>query len=170
MRARSSKWKQPTLSHFELLALSLSTHSTSAPPMTSSLQRSTLPSSTRAPAPTAKPTPTPSSPPPLTAAASPILPKRKRGRKPKVKLHLDHCYHEIDIIVNPNGVVMDLHQLANSQDPFAEELKRRTEGLHNKEELLGFLRDLPGQWGSRWILNDKMQMHACLWLNVKCNN
>lgn len=39
--------------------------------------------------------------------------------------------------------------MATSQDPFAYELKRRTEGLSNEEELLGFLRDLPGQWGSR---------------------
>ncbi|KAG4399137.1 hypothetical protein AAZX31_08G176300 [Glycine max] len=88
---------------------------------------------------------------PPSPSPSPSLPqlKRKRGRKPKVKLHLDPCYRGIDIIVNPNGVAVDLHQLANSQDPFAEELKRRTEGLHNEEELLGFLRDLPGQWGSR---------------------
>ncbi|KAG5104494.1 hypothetical protein JHK82_041464 [Glycine max] len=84
--------------------------------------------------------------------APPSLPQpriqRKRGRNPKVKVHLDDCYRGIDI-VNQNGVSVDLQLLANSQDPFAEELKRRTEGLHNEEELLGFLRDLPGQWGSR---------------------
>ncbi|XP_047155664.1 uncharacterized protein LOC124826777 [Vigna umbellata] len=84
--------------------------------------------------------------------ASPSLPppnvKRKRGRKPKLKLHLEHCYRGIDIL-NRNGVAVDLSQLATSQDPFADELKRRTEGLSSEEELLGFLRDLPGQWGSR---------------------
>jgi len=84
--------------------------------------------------------------------APPSLPqptvKRKRGRKPKLKLHLEHCYRGIDVL-NRNGVTVDLSQLANSQDPFADELKRRTVGLSNEEELLGFLRDLPGQWGSR---------------------
>ncbi|QCD76556.1 hypothetical protein DEO72_LG1g175 [Vigna unguiculata] len=84
--------------------------------------------------------------------ASPSLPqpnvKRKRGRKPKLKLHLEDCYRGIDIL-NRNGVAVDLSQLATSQDPFADELKRRTEGLSKEEELLGFLRDLPGQWGSR---------------------
>nr|KYP60566.1 hypothetical protein KK1_022973 [Cajanus cajan] len=65
--------------------------------------------------------------------------KRKRGRKPKLKVHLDDCYR--------GGI--DLSQLAQAQDPFAQELKRRTDGLRNEEDLLAFLRDLPGQWGSR---------------------
>ncbi|XP_027338094.1 uncharacterized protein LOC113852032 [Abrus precatorius] len=74
--------------------------------------------------------------------------KRKRGRKPKVKVHLEECYRGMEI-VNRNGVAIDLSALANADNPFAEELRRRTEGLCNEEELLGFLRDLPGQWGSR---------------------
>ncbi|KAK7328142.1 hypothetical protein VNO77_22238 [Canavalia gladiata] len=78
-----------------------------------------------------------------------VLPrKRKRGRKPKVKVHLEECYRGMEI-VNKNGVAIDLSALANADDPFAFELRRRTEGLRNEEELLGFLRDLPGQWGSR---------------------
>lgn len=74
--------------------------------------------------------------------------KRKRGRKPKLKVHLKECYRGMEI-VNKNGVAIDLSGLANAEDPFAEELKRRTVGLESEEELLGFLRDLEGQWGSR---------------------
>ncbi|XP_054802329.1 uncharacterized protein LOC129306043 isoform X2 [Prosopis cineraria] len=74
--------------------------------------------------------------------------KRKRGRKPKVKVHLKECYREMEI-VNKGGVAIDLSALASTQDPFSEELRRRTEGLQSEEELLGFLRDLGGQWGSR---------------------
>lgn len=74
--------------------------------------------------------------------------KRKRGRKPKVKVHLDECYRGMEI-VNKNGVVIDLAALSNAEDLFAGELARRTEGLSGEEELLGFLSDLVGQWGSR---------------------
>ncbi|KAI9084579.1 hypothetical protein K1719_033567 [Acacia pycnantha] len=51
--------------------------------------------------------------------------------------------------VNKDGVAIDLSALANTEDPFSNELRRRTEGLQSEEELLGFLRDLGGQWGSR---------------------
>ncbi|KAI4299102.1 hypothetical protein L6164_032593 [Bauhinia variegata] len=74
--------------------------------------------------------------------------KRKRGRKPKVKVHLEECYRGREV-VNKNGVAIDLSDLAYAEDPFAEELRRRTVGLQKEEELLGFLRDLGGQWGSR---------------------
>ncbi|TKY71472.1 Methyl-CpG-binding domain-containing protein 8 [Spatholobus suberectus] len=84
----------------------------------------------------------------LAPPSAPQPRKRKRGRKPKVKVHLEECYRGMDM-VNRNGVAVDLSALASAEDPFAEELKRRTEGLRNEEELLGFLRDLPGQWGSR---------------------
>ncbi|CAL0334353.1 unnamed protein product [Lupinus luteus] len=76
-----------------------------------------------------------------------LVRKRKRGRKPKVKVNLDECYREIRI-VNKNGVAIDFSALAVAEDPYAEELRRRTEGLKSEEELLGFLRDLEGQWGS----------------------
>ncbi|XP_059633666.1 uncharacterized protein LOC132276311 [Cornus florida] len=52
-------------------------------------------------------------------------------------------------IVNKNGVALDLRALANLEDPYAPELKRRTEGMDNEEALLGFLGGLNGQWGSR---------------------
>ncbi|KAL1289589.1 hypothetical protein HN51_058001 [Arachis hypogaea] len=74
--------------------------------------------------------------------------KRKRGRKPKVKVNLEESYSGMEI-VNKNGVVINLMDLAKAEDPFAEELRRRTDGLQGEEELLGFLRDLEGQWGSR---------------------
>ncbi|KAA8528286.1 hypothetical protein F0562_035641 [Nyssa sinensis] len=52
-------------------------------------------------------------------------------------------------IVNKNGVVVDVAALANLEDPYGAELKRRTEGLETEEELLGFLNGVNGQWGSR---------------------
>lgn len=52
-------------------------------------------------------------------------------------------------IINNNGVVVDVAALANAEDPFGPELRRRTEGLTTEEELLGFLTGLSGQWGSR---------------------
>lgn len=65
-----------------------------------------------------------------------------------MKVHLDECYRGMEI-VNKNGVAIDLTALANAEAPFAEELARRTEGMHGEEELLGFLSNLGGQWGSR---------------------
>ncbi|XP_043719783.1 uncharacterized protein LOC122667541 isoform X2 [Telopea speciosissima] len=52
-------------------------------------------------------------------------------------------------IVNRNGVAVDIVALANFQDPFGPELRRRTVGLETETALLGFLKDLNGQWGSR---------------------
>ncbi len=52
-------------------------------------------------------------------------------------------------IVNKNGVVVDLAKLANVDDPYGEELRKRTVGMESEEELLGFMRELGGQWGSR---------------------
>ncbi|XP_057430332.1 uncharacterized protein LOC130723344 [Lotus japonicus] len=74
--------------------------------------------------------------------------KRKRGRKPKVRVHLEECYRGMER-VNKNGVPVEFSALASAENPFAEELARRTEGLQGEEQLLGFLRDLVGQWGSR---------------------
>ncbi|KAJ4966343.1 hypothetical protein NE237_018192 [Protea cynaroides] len=52
-------------------------------------------------------------------------------------------------IVNRNGVAVDVAALANLQDPFGPELRRRSIGLETEAALLGFLKDLKGQWGSR---------------------
>ncbi|KAI9402693.1 hypothetical protein POPTR_001G312900v4 [Populus trichocarpa] len=75
--------------------------------------------------------------------------KRKRGRKPKVKA-LSIVHREMGLeIVNRKGVVVDLVGLACLDDPYKDELKRRTEGMEKEEELLGFFRELGGQWCSR---------------------
>lgn len=52
-------------------------------------------------------------------------------------------------IVNKNGMVVDLAALADSEDPYGPELRRRSGGLTTEEDLLVFLRGLEGQWGSR---------------------
>ncbi|CAN4092462.1 unnamed protein product [Withania somnifera] len=51
-------------------------------------------------------------------------------------------------IVNKDGITVDLAVLGALEDPFREELRRRTEGLRSAEELLDFLGRLNGQWGS----------------------
>nr|DAD21968.1 TPA_asm: hypothetical protein HUJ06_023431 [Nelumbo nucifera] len=90
--------------------------------------------------------------------------KRKRGRKPKPKVEgngggmsnavvvydsISYVQNRPMEIVNRNGVVVDAASLAKINDPFGPELKRRTSGLQTEAELLGFLRGLNGQWGSR---------------------
>ncbi|XP_058084169.1 uncharacterized protein LOC131231865 [Magnolia sinica] len=52
-------------------------------------------------------------------------------------------------VVNRDGVVIDVAALADCQDPFGPELRKRTEGLETEAELLGFLNGLEGRWGSR---------------------
>ncbi|KDP40908.1 hypothetical protein JCGZ_24907 [Jatropha curcas] len=77
--------------------------------------------------------------------------KRKRGRKPKVKvLNAEERRKAMSVeILNKNGVAVDLVRLAGMEDPYREELSRRTQGMDKEEELLGFFRDLEGQWCSR---------------------
>ncbi|XP_057975022.1 uncharacterized protein LOC131162490 isoform X2 [Malania oleifera] len=89
--------------------------------------------------------------------------KRRRGSKPKSeKLVTDSGQNEREAIVsyenpedrdreilNKNGILVDAVALANAEDPFGSELSRRTEGLETEMELLGFLRELNGEWGSR---------------------
>ncbi|XP_062077098.1 uncharacterized protein LOC133781989 [Humulus lupulus] len=81
--------------------------------------------------------------------------KRKRGRKPKLlKVQLEmqnvepESYRGLEM-VNRNGVAVDFSALGNADDPYGEEFRRRTVGLESEEALLGFLRELDGQWGSR---------------------
>ncbi|XP_017971090.1 PREDICTED: uncharacterized protein LOC18608269 isoform X1 [Theobroma cacao] len=79
------------------------------------------------------------------------LGKRKRGRKPKVQAGTSGEARERGLeIMNKNGVAVDLEALGGLDDPYGEELKRRTEGMAgNEEALFGFMRDLGGQWCSR---------------------
>ncbi|XWS63133.1 hypothetical protein CRYUN_Cryun06bG0070200 [Craigia yunnanensis] len=78
------------------------------------------------------------------------LGKRKRGRKPKVQFgHFGEEREGLEI-VNKNSVTVDLAALSGLEDPYGQELKRRTEGIvGNEEALLGFMRDLGVQWSSR---------------------
>ncbi|XP_039063027.1 uncharacterized protein LOC120207668 isoform X2 [Hibiscus syriacus] len=79
------------------------------------------------------------------------LGKRKRGRHLNMQAVNSEEERERGLeIVNKNGVAVDLVALGGLEDPFAEELKRRTEGMAgNEEALLVFMRDLGGQWCSR---------------------
>jgi hypothetical protein len=52
------------------------------------------------------------------------------------------------VMVNKNGVVVDFVALGNMEDPYGEELRRRTEGMQLKAEFLGFLEGFEGEWGS----------------------
>lgn len=52
------------------------------------------------------------------------------------------------LMENRDGVAVNLVALANTEDPFGEELRRRTEGSEKREELLGFLTRLKGVWVS----------------------
>ncbi|KAI5355215.1 hypothetical protein L3X38_008110 [Prunus dulcis] len=52
------------------------------------------------------------------------------------------------VMVNENGVVLDLAALGNADDSFGEALRRRTDGLETEAQLLGFLGGLEGGWSS----------------------
>ncbi|KAL5992170.1 hypothetical protein ACLOJK_013085 [Asimina triloba] len=52
-------------------------------------------------------------------------------------------------ILNRNGVAVNVGALAESEDPFGQELRRQTEGLETEVQLLGFLNGLEGRWASR---------------------
>lgn len=52
-------------------------------------------------------------------------------------------------VLNRDGVAVDLVALGAVEHPYWEEIRRKTEGLQTEEELLGFLKGLNGQWGSR---------------------
>ena len=73
--------------------------------------------------------------------------KRKRGRKSKPSDA--EKGDEILEIVNKNGVVIDFRALENGDELYGVELRRRSVGLESEEEVLGFLRNLDGEWGSR---------------------
>lgn len=51
-------------------------------------------------------------------------------------------------MLNKDGEPVDLAVLGTLEDPFGEEMRRRTKGLGSSEELLRFLGRLNGQWGS----------------------
>lgn len=89
--------------------------------------------------------------------------KRKRGRPRKNETQaiqgrqseremalVDKNVEEKEMVmVNEKGEMVDVAALGNVEDPYGEELKRRTEGLQTKAELLGFLTGLSGEWWSK---------------------
>ncbi|XP_060167878.1 uncharacterized protein LOC132598799 [Lycium barbarum] len=77
--------------------------------------------------------------------------KRKRGRKHKDNKQVkDNRVRSDVVIVNENGEVVDLNNLESNGDKlYNGELEKRTVGLKTEEEVLGFVRDLEGQWCSR---------------------
>lgn len=79
------------------------------------------------------------------------LGKRKRGRQPNAKIGGSGEQVETGLqMVNKNGVAVDLVALASRDDPYGPEIRKRTETMAgNEEALLGFMRDLGGQWCSR---------------------
>ncbi|KAE9603873.1 hypothetical protein Lal_00002050 [Lupinus albus] len=79
-------------------------------------------------------------------------PKRKRGPKPKPDpkkvVEGVAVTDVVPMIVKENGLPVDAVALGEVGDPFGEELKRRTQGMENEEQLLAFLEGLNGEWGS----------------------
>ncbi|KAG6705490.1 hypothetical protein I3842_07G181200 [Carya illinoinensis] len=99
---------------------------------------------------------------PVDAAATEGENKRKRGRprknlNPKIESDQSErnmamlCENveekEVEMVMASKRVdVPDVAALGNVEDPYGEELKRRTEGLQTEAELLGFLGGLNGEW------------------------
>lgn len=84
--------------------------------------------------------------------------KRKRGRPRKNENVVIHVVEEKPkedggvgamTMVNNNGVLVDVAALLNAEDPFGEELKRRTLGLENEFQLLEFMGSFNGEWVSQ---------------------
>ncbi|XP_057494525.1 uncharacterized protein LOC130779753 isoform X1 [Actinidia eriantha] len=72
---------------------------------------------------------------------------RKRGKKSKPSDAEKGDQIRLEI-VNKNGVVIDFRALENGDELYGVELRRRSAGL-GEEEILGVLRNLEGEWGSR---------------------
>lgn len=110
-----------------------------------------------------------SNPAPEVANPVAIVGKRKRGRprkdekvvprEAKAKGTINNVVKKIVVfdnvedrdkeIVNNKGVVIDMATLAELEDPYGPEIRRRTVGMATEDQLLGFLKGLNGQWGSR---------------------
>ncbi|KAI3685316.1 hypothetical protein L6452_34558 [Arctium lappa] len=76
-------------------------------------------------------------------------PTAKRIRNNTVKKVVVYDHERDREIVNDRGVPVNLATLAGIEDPYGSEIRRRTVGMLTEDELLGFLRGLNGQWGSR---------------------
>lgn len=76
-------------------------------------------------------------------------PTAKRIRNNTVKKVVVYDHERDRETVNDRGVTVNLATLAGIEDPYGPEIRRRTVGMSTEDELLGFLRGLNGQWGSR---------------------
>lgn len=86
-----------------------------------------------------------------TAMAMVVVPEEKHEEKEKDE---DIVVYENSVesdkeVLNSKDVVVDVVALAELEDPFGPEIRRRTEGMSTDAELLGFLEGLGGRWGSR---------------------
>ncbi|KAL5992448.1 hypothetical protein ACLOJK_013366 [Asimina triloba] len=87
------------------------------------------------------------------AGAAPAeLPNGKRQRVPEVESGMNSAVVARENgfqIVNRKGTVIDAVALAEKDELFSMEVRRRTEGLATETALLQYLEGLEGQWGSR---------------------
>ncbi|XP_051207902.1 uncharacterized protein [Lolium perenne] len=85
----------------------------------------------------ARPPPSSSPPPPQTLAVREPSPPPPPSPDPDRETR------------NSKGVSVDLVRLAGLEDPYGEELQRRTAGLMSEHELMGFITGLEGKWVSQ---------------------
>lgn len=86
-----------------------------------------------------------------TATAMDVVPEEKNEEKENDKevVVFENSVESDKVVLNSKGVVVDVAALAELEDPFGPEIRRRTEGMSTDVELLGFLEGLGGRWGSR---------------------
>nr|XP_017241687.1 PREDICTED: uncharacterized protein LOC108214275 isoform X2 [Daucus carota subsp. sativus] len=86
-----------------------------------------------------------------TSMAMVVVPEAKNEENEDDKddvVHVNSVESDKEVL-NSKGVVVDVVRLAELEDPFGPEIRRRTEGMLTDAELLGFLEGLGGRWGSR---------------------
>ncbi|KAL4559034.1 hypothetical protein LXL04_031166 [Taraxacum kok-saghyz] len=76
-------------------------------------------------------------------------PTAKRIRHNTVKKAVEYDNEMDRELVNDSGVTVNMATLSGLDDPYGPEIRRRTLGMSTEDELLGFLRGMNGQWGSR---------------------
>ncbi|GKB29976.1 DNA-binding, integrase-type protein, partial [Tanacetum coccineum] len=76
-------------------------------------------------------------------------PNAKRLRSGSVKKEVVFDGEIDKVIVNEKGEMVDVAKVGEMDEVFGGEIRRRTVGMGSEEELLVFLRELNGQWGSR---------------------